>query len=93
MGYLDGDEPITEGIDITEMEISRDDERSADAGSPDFFTGDVSVQPVFGINDHRNTSARQVTFGPRARCAWGGPKQQINPGDVAWTPPDAEYQG
>ena len=53
-----------------EMEISRDATRPENGGSPDFFTGEVVVKPLFDANDYRNTSAGQVTFSPCARSAW-----------------------
>jgi quercetin dioxygenase-like cupin family protein len=81
-------------------------------GPADFFTGRVIIKPLFGANEHNNTSAGQVTFSPCARTAWhthpagqtlivtsgtgrvqqwGGQKQQINPGDVVWTPPGVKH--
>lgn len=94
------------------MEISRADSRPAVPGSPDFFTGTVSVTPLFDPNPAGNTSAGEVTFSPCARSAWhthpagqslvvtsgtgwiqqwDGPKEQINPGDVIWTPPGVKH--
>jgi quercetin dioxygenase-like cupin family protein len=52
------------------MEISRGDSRTPAAGPADYFTGDVSVLPLFGANEHRNAGAGQVTFTACARSAW-----------------------
>ena len=94
------------------MEISRDVSRPANAGPPDFFTGEVVIKPLFDPNNHRNTGGADVTFSASARSAWhthpagqtlvvtagtgwvpewGGQKQQINPGDVIWTPPGVKH--
>lgn len=95
-----------------DMEISRGDSRPSAAGPTDYFTGDVQVKPLFGVNGHRNVGAGQVTFAACARSAWhthpagqtlvvtsgtgwiqewGGKKQQINAGDVIWTPPGIKH--
>jgi quercetin dioxygenase-like cupin family protein len=52
------------------MEISPDKARPASTGPAETFTGDVSVKPLFGTNEHRNFSSGQVTFSPCARSAW-----------------------
>jgi quercetin dioxygenase-like cupin family protein len=58
------------GAEDERMEISREDTRPASPGPAETFTGDVSVKPLFGTNDDRNTAAGQVTFTPCARSAW-----------------------
>ena len=94
------------------MEISPGAARPPAAGSPEFFTGEVVVKPLFGPTSYTNTGGGQVTFSPCARSAWhshpagqtlivtsgtgwvqqwGGDKQQINPGDVIWTPPGVKH--
>lgn len=40
------------------------------AGSPDFFTGRVQVEPVWPADKHINASGGLVTFEPSARSAW-----------------------
>ena len=39
-------------------------------GSPDYFTGEVIVEPIFDADEFRNVSAAMVTFQPGARSAW-----------------------
>jgi quercetin dioxygenase-like cupin family protein len=94
------------------MDISRGDSRSPAAGSADYFTGEVQVQPLFAANENRNVGAGRVTFSACARSAWhthpagqtlvvtsgtgwvqewGGDKQQMNAGDVIWTPPGVKH--
>ena len=98
--------------DTALMEISPADTRPATAGPAATFTGDVTVQPLFGTNDVRTFGAGEVTFTPCARSAWhthpagqtlivtsgtgwiqewGQPRQQMNPGDVIWTPPGVKH--
>ena len=52
------------------MEISRDAARPPTAGSPEFFTGDVLIKPLFDATEYTDTSGGQVTFTPGARSAW-----------------------
>lgn len=59
-----GGEP-TEGQQITPAGTQR-----ATAGSSDFFTGHVQVEPVWPANRHINASGGIVTFEPSARSAW-----------------------
>ncbi|WNG94480.1 cupin domain-containing protein [Mycobacterium sp. ITM-2016-00318] len=100
------------GADGERMEISREKTRPATPGPHETFTGEVSVKPLYGTVDRRNSSAAEVTFSPRARSAWhthpagqtlvvtagtgwvqewGQAKQQLNPGDVVWTPPGVKH--
>lgn len=44
--------------------------RPAAAGSPDFFTGSVRVEPVWPASQSLNASGGLVTFEPSARSAW-----------------------
>jgi quercetin dioxygenase-like cupin family protein len=94
------------------MEVSREETRPATAGPEETFTGKVTVKPLFGTVEGRNSSAAEVTFTPCARSAWhthpagqtlvvtagvgwvqewGQEKQQLNPGDVVWTPPGVKH--
>lgn len=98
--------------DATSMRISRDDARPPSPGPQTFFTGDVTMKPLFGPVGAANAFAGQLTFAPSARSAWhthpagqtlivtsgtgwvqqwGGVRQQINPGDVIWTPPGVKH--
>lgn len=82
------------------------------AGDPKLFTGQASIQMLFGVNGPRNFSGANVTFQPGARTAWhshpagqtliitegtawvqleGQPRQELEPGDVIWTPPGVRH--
>ena len=52
------------------MEISRTETRQAARGPAETFTGEVSVKPLFDVNDARNFSSAEVAFTPCARTAW-----------------------
>ena len=52
------------------MEISPDASRPPTAGSPEFFTGDVVIKPLFDATVYSDTSGGQVAFTPGARSAW-----------------------
>jgi len=100
------------GAEEQRMQISRAQTRPATAGPAETFTGEVSVTPLFGTVDGRNSSSAEVTFSPCARSAWhthpggqtlivtagtgwvqewGQDRQQLNPGDVVWTPPGVKH--
>ncbi|MGO7860155.1 (R)-mandelonitrile lyase [Rhizobium leguminosarum] len=53
-----------------EMEIKNKSSREIAAGSPNFFTGEVRVDPLAPASHHTNTSAGLVTFSAGARSAW-----------------------
>lgn len=52
------------------QDIVRSGTQKASAGSPDFFTGKVQVEPVWAVNENVNASGGKVTFEPGARSAW-----------------------
>jgi quercetin dioxygenase-like cupin family protein len=52
------------------MEISRSASRPAGRGPAETFTGEVSVKPLFDVNDARPFSSAEVPFTPCARTAW-----------------------
>ena len=52
------------------MEISQDASRPAGRGPAETFTGEVSVKPLFDVNDARPFSSAEVSFTPCARTAW-----------------------
>ena len=52
------------------MEITRGGSQPSKAGSSDWFTGAVRVDPLFSPHDPARTSAASVTFEPGARTAW-----------------------
>ncbi|MCV7075989.1 (R)-mandelonitrile lyase [Mycobacterium szulgai] len=102
----------TSSGDEADMRISRDDERPAMPGPQEFFTGDVTMKPLFGPADSSDAHGGQLTFAAGARSAWhthpagqrlivtsgtgwiqqwGSDRQQINPGDVIWTPAGVKH--
>lgn len=81
-------------------------------GSPEYFTGNVRIDPLFEALEPARGFGAVVTFEPGARTAWhthplgqtlivtsgcvwvqcwGGPVQEIHPGDVVWCPPGEKH--
>jgi quercetin dioxygenase-like cupin family protein len=58
------------GSAFAQQTISPAVERQTTIGSPDYFTGEVMVEPFFNASEFRNVSAAMVTFPPGARSAW-----------------------
>jgi quercetin dioxygenase-like cupin family protein len=52
------------------MSITRSQEQSTTAGSPDTFTGDVRIATLFPADANAPYSGAYVTFQPGARSAW-----------------------
>lgn len=52
------------------QEITRAGTQASVAGSPDFFTGRVRVDPTWPANGDINASGGLVTFEPGSRSAW-----------------------
>ena len=52
------------------MQIHAANERPAEEANPDYFTGDVSMQPVITAPDPARLRGVSVTFQPGARTAW-----------------------
>jgi quercetin dioxygenase-like cupin family protein len=52
------------------MEIKRVGSSASAKGSPDYFTGNVRVDPLFDRADPARVSGALVTFEPCARTAW-----------------------
>ena len=52
------------------MDIRRKGSQAAVKGSPDTFTGDVTVEPLFQQKEPARAGAGKVTFQPGARSAW-----------------------
>lgn len=52
------------------MKIIRKNERQIDAGSADYFTGQVQVQPIFSAQSPGRAASASVSFAPAARTAW-----------------------
>lgn len=95
-----------------EMQITHAGDRPAMHGPAQFFTGDVTMNPLFGPAGDSNAHAGQLTFAPGARSVWhthpagqrlivtsgtgwvqqwGGAREQINAGDVVWTPAGVKH--
>jgi quercetin dioxygenase-like cupin family protein len=94
------------------MEIKRIGSQPSSRGSADYFTGTVSIDPLFEAPDPARVRGARVTFEPGARTAWhthplgqtliitsglglaqrwGGPIEEIRPGDVVWFPPSEKH--
>lgn len=52
------------------IEVDSADSRPSSIGSPDLFTGEPVVDPLFGETDYSSITAGVVTFPPGARAAW-----------------------
>jgi len=85
------------------MEIKRSGSQPSGKGPADWFTGTVRIDPLFQAKDPARAFGASVTFEPGARTAWivtagcgraqiwGGPIEEIRPGDVIWFPPDVKH--
>ncbi len=52
------------------MEIRREGSRPFSAGSAEYFTGSVRIEPLFQASAPARVAAASVTFDPGARTAW-----------------------
>jgi quercetin dioxygenase-like cupin family protein len=52
------------------MEIHRSGSRPSGKGQPEYFTGNVRIDPLFEAPDPARVLAIHVTFEPGARTAW-----------------------
>lgn len=52
------------------MSLSRAGSRPANPGNADYFTGDVTVEPLFAAPAPARAAGARVTFQPGARTAW-----------------------
>jgi quercetin dioxygenase-like cupin family protein len=52
------------------MEIKRNGSRISNAGSADYFTGTVRIEPLFQASAPARVVCANVTFEPGARTAW-----------------------
>ncbi|RIK70092.1 MAG: cupin domain-containing protein [Planctomycetota bacterium] len=94
------------------MEIKRNGSQPPSEGPADWFTGNVSVEPLFRSPEPARAIGVSVTFQPAARTAWhthplgqtlivtagagrvqvwGGPLEEIRPGDVVWFAPGEKH--
>jgi len=86
------------------MEINRSGSQPSGKGPADYFTGAVRIDPLFQASDPARVRGASVTLEPGARTAWhtvtfgrgwvqrwGGPIEEIYPGDVVWFPPGEKH--
>ena len=80
------------------MNITRSGSQPSGKGPAEYFTGAVRVDPLFEAPDPARVRGASVTFEPGARTAgrglvqrWGGPIEEIRPGDVIWFPPGEKH--
>ena len=94
------------------MEMKRSGIQPASRGSAEYFTGEVSLEPLFDSPEPARARGARVTFEPGARTAWhthplgqtlivtagrgwaqrwGGPVEEIRPGDVIWFSPGEKH--
>jgi len=94
------------------MDITRAASLGSIAGSPEYFTGTVRVEPLFQAPSPARVAGARVTFEPGARTAWhthplgqtlvvtagsgrvqrwGGPIEDVRPGDIVWFPPGEKH--
>lgn len=52
------------------MDIKRATERAKSRGNPDYFTGEVVLEPLVDAQTPARISSAHVTFQPGARTAW-----------------------
>jgi len=50
--------------------VARAGSQASTKGPPEYFTGNVRIDPLFPANDTAHFSGSYVTFEPRARSAW-----------------------
>ncbi len=94
------------------MTLYRSGSRPPQAGSPEYFSGAVRIDPLIEAPDPARVFAASVTFEPGARTAWhthplgqtlivtagrgraqrwGGPVEELHPGDVIWFSPGEKH--
>jgi len=94
------------------VEIKRSGSQPSMKVPDEWFTGKVSVAPLFNPPAPARASGASVTFEPGARTAWhshplgqtlivtagsgliqqwGGPMEEIRPGDVVWIAPGVKH--
>jgi quercetin dioxygenase-like cupin family protein len=52
------------------MDIKRSGSQPSNKGQAEYFTGNVSIDPLFQPNDTVHASGSSVSFAPGARTAW-----------------------
>jgi quercetin dioxygenase-like cupin family protein len=53
-----------------QMQITTETERASSKGAAEYFTGEVTVKPLYPSNDHTSNSGALVEFSRGARSAW-----------------------
>jgi len=72
------------------MEIKRSGSQPSARGPSDWFTGTVRIDSPFKGGDPARVTGAFVTFEP----GWGGPIEEIRPGDIVWfTPGEKHWHG
>src|SRR5947199_7826712 len=97
------------------MDIQHSGSQPSGKGQPEYFTGQVRIDPLFPTSEPAHAAAASVTFEPGARTAWhthplgqhlivtagcgraqrwGGPIEEIRPGDViSFLPGEKHWHG
>jgi quercetin dioxygenase-like cupin family protein len=70
------------------MEITRAGSQPSAKGPGDWFTGTVRIDPLFQTPSPARVAGAAVTFEPGC---WGGPIEEIRPGDVVWLAPGEKH--
>jgi quercetin dioxygenase-like cupin family protein len=94
------------------MQIRRNGTQPSGKGPPEYFTGEVRIDPLFETAEPARVRGASVTFEPGAHTvwhrhplgqtlivisglgriqSWGGPVDEIRPGDVVWCPPGEKH--
>ena len=61
---------VGEAAEVAKMEVSRSAARPPAAGPADWFTGNVTITPLFDPKGQSTVGAALVRFDPSARTAW-----------------------
>ncbi|MBW4490272.1 MAG: cupin domain-containing protein [Trichocoleus desertorum ATA4-8-CV12] len=71
LGFAQAGHTQVSSSDLTQtVEITRSGAQPSTAGSADYFTGPVRINPLFPVHDPSRTSGASVAFEPGARTAW-----------------------
>jgi quercetin dioxygenase-like cupin family protein len=75
------------------MEITRAGSQPSANGPADWFTGTVRIDPLFQAPSPARVAGAGVTFeaGAGRVQRWGGPIEEIHPGDVVWFAPGEKH--
>jgi quercetin dioxygenase-like cupin family protein len=65
-----GHTQVSSGDRPQSVEITRSGSQPSTEGSADYFTGSVSVNPLFPVHEPSRASGASVAFEPGARTAW-----------------------